>query len=40
LRLRGVIGGVAGRRAGWELLLLRTIDMVDSLWFELSCRWC
>ena len=28
LRLRGVMGGVGGRRAGWENLLLRTIDMV------------
>jgi len=30
LRLRGVMGGVGGRRAGWEWekLLLRTIDMV------------
>jgi len=28
LRLRGVIGGVGGRRAGWEKLLQMTIDMV------------
>jgi len=28
LRLRGVMGGVGGRRAGCEKLLLRTIDMV------------
>ena len=28
LKLRGVMGGVGGRRAGWEKLLLRTIDMI------------
>ena len=38
LRLRGVMGGVGGRRAGWEKLLLRTIDMVLSCVRSFS-RW-